>query len=279
MYPSPTSAAGYVLQTQYDQYPPQQQPQYPSPQYSQHEYSERKVFMLGRTWLEKKQTIRRSSAFGHLSGWSVRSFIVKSGDDLRKEVVAMQLIEFFRNIFLSEGLDISLRPYRILSTGHMSGLVEFLEGCRSIDSIKKSCTSAATIKDYFEFCFGATYSPIFANAVQNFVKSLVGYSLVTYVLQVKDRHNANIMLDTDGHVVHIDYGFILGDSPGFNINFENAPFKLTREYIEVLGGLDSVAFKTFEDLFVRGFFALQKHVDAICTIVQVSCHLRVYDVG
>ena len=252
----PPSASSYVTQTQ-------------PPPWNHYNPPERKVFMKARTWVEKKQMIQRGSAFGHLPGWTVRSFIVKSGDDLRKEVVAMQLIEFFRNIFYSEGLDISLRPYRILSTGHMSGLVEFLEGCRSIDSIKKSCTTPATIRDYFEFCFGASYSPIHGNAVQNFVKSLVGYSLVTYVLQVKDRHNANIMLDTDGHIIHIDFGFIFGDSPGFNMNFENAPFKLTREYIDAMGGLESEAFKNFEDLFVRGFFALQKHVDAICTIVQM----------
>jgi phosphatidylinositol 4-kinase B len=70
-------------------------------------------------------------------------------------------------------------------------------------------------------------------------------------------------------MVHIDYGFILGDSPGFNINFENAPFKLTKEYIDLLGGLDSIPFKMFEDLFVRAFFALQKHLNAICAVVEV----------
>jgi hypothetical protein len=36
-----------------------------------------------------------------------------------------------------------------------------------------------------------------------------------------------------------------------------------------MGGLDSAAFKQFEDLFVRGFFALQKHVDGLCAITQV----------
>jgi phosphatidylinositol 4-kinase B len=63
---------------------------------------------------------------------------------------------------------------------------------------------------------------------------------------------------------------LLIDSPGFNINFENAPFKLTKEYIEVMGGIDSAAFKMFEDLFVRGFFALQKHVDGLSAITSVS---------
>lgn len=50
--------------------------------------------------------------------------------------------------------------------------------------------------------------------LKNFVRSLVGYSLVTYMLQVKDRHNQNIMIKRDGTIVHIDFGFFLSNMPG-----------------------------------------------------------------
>ena len=56
---------------------------------------------------------------------------------------------------------------------------------------------------------------------------------------MKDRHNGNILLDDMGHVIHIDFGFMLSNSPG-NVNFESAPFKLTRELLEVMDvNLDS----------------------------------------
>ena len=45
----------------------------------------------------------------------------------------MQLIEYCQNIFSAEGIDISLRPYQIICTGNMAGLVEFLEGAKSYD--------------------------------------------------------------------------------------------------------------------------------------------------
>ncbi len=49
----------------------------------------------------------------------------------------------------------------------------------------------------------------------------------------QDRHNGNILLDDSGCIVHIDFGFMLSNSPG-GVNFEAAPFKLTRELLEVL---------------------------------------------
>ena len=76
-------------------------------------------------------------------------------------------------------------------------------------------------------------TPQCLEAQRNFVESMAGYSLVSFFMQIKDRHNGNIMLDERGHIIHIDFGFMLSNSPG-GVNFEAAPFKLTRELLEVM---------------------------------------------
>lgn len=66
---------------------------------------------------------------------------------------------------------------------------------------------------------------------------LCGCFLERYVLSemtaVQDRHNGNILMDVAGHIIHIDFGFMLSNSPG-GVNFEAAPFKLTRELLEIM---------------------------------------------
>jgi phosphatidylinositol 4-kinase len=46
------------------------------------------------------------------------------------------------------------------------------------------------LKDFFDQKF-----PDPVKAKKNFMRSLAGYSILTYFLQVKDRHNGNILLN------------------------------------------------------------------------------------
>ena len=36
-----------------------------------------------------------------------------------------------------------------------------------------------------------------------------------------------MLIDTEGHIIHIDFGFLLSIAPGGAFSLETAPFKLT----------------------------------------------------
>uniref|UniRef100_A0A0K0D411 PI3K/PI4K domain-containing protein n=1 Tax=Angiostrongylus cantonensis TaxID=6313 RepID=A0A0K0D411_ANGCA len=121
---------------------------------------------------------------------------------------------------------------------------------------------------HFIESFGPKGSSTYLKAQQNFVHSCAAYSLVCYFLQVKDRHNGNILIDAEGHLIHIDFGFILSISPR-NLGFETSPFKLTSELIGVMGGIDSDLYIYFKTLILRGIIAARKHHERVMTIVQI----------
>lgn len=100
------------------------------------------------------------------------------------------------------------------------------------------------------------------------MRSLAGYSVLTYLLQIRDRHNGNILIDREGHMIHIDFGFMLSNSPG-SVGFESAPFKLVQDYVDILGGFESPKFGEFRNLMVVAMLSLRKHFERIVTLVEI----------
>lgn len=234
---------------------------------------------LGEDWQSRKRRIRQSSPFGHLPNWDLFSVIIKTGDDLRQEALASQLITHARHLWRDAGVDVWVKNMRIMIAGGNSGLVETITNALSLHSIKKALTSAnvteggdprhvAQLSQHFEHKFGAATSARHVRAVHNFVKSLAAYSLLCYILQIKDRHNGNILVDNEGHIIHIDFGFMLSNAPG-HIGFEASPFKLTHEYIDLMGGQDSQSFAEFVSLLKQAFRVLRQHADEFVTFVDI----------
>ena len=63
------------------------------------------------------------------------------------------------------------------------------------------------------------------------------------------------MINREGSVIHIDFGYFLSNAPGGSIQIEkNVPFKFVNEYIEVLGGHKSALFRNFRKLFFKFSF-------------------------
>lgn len=219
---------------------------------------------------EQEIRVRSSSPYGNLLSWRMVNIIVKTGDDLRQEQLAIQLLTFFQQIFKENKLNLWLYPYEIIATHKFSGIIECVSNAVSIDYLKKKLpVDQKSLIHYFVLNFGQTNTKKFKKAQEEFLKSLAGYSLACFILKLKDRHNGNILIDKEGHIVHIDFGFMLSNSPGGNMNFESAPFKLTEEFEQVLGGRHSRPFNKFRRYCVEGFLALSKKAEQIILMVEM----------
>eukprot|EP00580_Thalassiosira_gravida_P016953 CAMPEP_0201665478 /NCGR_PEP_ID=MMETSP0494-20130426/6608_1 /ASSEMBLY_ACC=CAM_ASM_000839 /TAXON_ID=420259 /ORGANISM="Thalassiosira gravida, Strain GMp14c1" /LENGTH=1606 /DNA_ID=CAMNT_0048144447 /DNA_START=213 /DNA_END=5033 /DNA_ORIENTATION=+ len=232
-------------------------------------------FSFGERWAEKKARLAASSPHGSLPGWDLIGCIVKSNDDLRQEVFVMQLIGLCAEAFDTAGLDLWVHPYDIVATGLSTGIIECVRNAMSFDSLKKRPGYGTDgLVGHFQRMTEIAADPFKAlnEAKQNFVSSLAAYSLMSYLFMFKDRHNGNLLLDTAGHVIHIDFGFVFGIAPGGSFSLEQStPFKLTDEMLDVMGGLGSPLFSEFVTLFCCGFLALQAHADTFLTVVEVTC--------
>ncbi|XP_076913024.1 phosphatidylinositol 4-kinase beta 1-like [Bidens hawaiensis] len=229
--------------------------------------------LSGELWQAKKDRIRQASEFGKLPGWDLCSV---SSDDCRQEHLAVQLISHFYDIFQEAGLPLWLLPYEVLVTSSYTALIEtiqirYVTPSASLHSIKNRFPNVTSLRDFFIAKYQEN-SSTYKLAQRNFVESMAGYSLVCYLLQVKDRHNGNLLLDEDGHIIHIDFGFMLSNSPG-GVNFESAPFKLTRELLEVMDsdaeGVPSEFFDYFKVLCIQGFLTCRKHAERIILLVEM----------
>ena len=182
---------------------------------------------------------------------------------MRQESIIIHLINTLSRIFRRENLHVYLRELDFILLSKTSAMIEWIPNSHSIHALK-SIFNEKNLYSIYRTMFSAN----FEESQKNFVESLAGYSLVCYILQIKDRHNSNILIDDFGHIIHIDFGFCLSVTPG-NIGFETAPFKLTQEYIDIMGGVDDPMFYYFKVLLFKGFELMKKFSDEIWSIVEI----------
>ena len=240
----------------------------------------KQVVSGGESWAEKsKRMLEEAKSKPDGAEMEVVGLMSKSNDDLRQEVFIMQMIHYYKSVFARANIPVWLKTYRILSTSSSTGLIEVLVDATSLDGLKKSEKfpyEEGGMRAYFERTYGGPKSKAFLAAQRNFMQSLAGYSIISYLLGLKDRHNGNIMIDTRGHLMHIDFGFVMGMAPGNDFSMERAPFKLTKEYVEVMGGLSSKCFEEYERLVVEGFKEARKNSQIALGLVEIMMYKSKY---
>ncbi|XP_054866605.1 phosphatidylinositol 4-phosphate 3-kinase C2 domain-containing subunit beta isoform X3 [Amphiprion ocellaris] len=205
--------------------------------------------------------------------------IFKSGDDLRQDMLTLQMIRIMNKIWIQEGLDMRMVIFRCFSTGRGRGMVEMIPHADTLRKIQVEHGVTGSFKDRPLADWLQKHNPTdeqYDKAVENFIYSCAGCCVATYVLGICDRHNDNIMLKTSGHMFHIDFGKFLGHAQMFgNIKRDRAPFVFTSDMAYVINGGDkpSSRFHDFVDLCCEAYNLIRKHTHLFLNLLglMLSC--------
>jgi phosphatidylinositol 3-kinase len=72
-----------------------------------------------------------------------------------------------------------------------------------------------------------------------------------------DRHLENILVTQHGYLVHVDFGYVLGDDP----KHVATPMRITEDMVDALGGKNSRTFELFVQRTQEGYELMRLHAD------------------
>uniref|UniRef100_A0A3Q4HF07 Phosphatidylinositol 4-phosphate 3-kinase C2 domain-containing subunit alpha n=1 Tax=Neolamprologus brichardi TaxID=32507 RepID=A0A3Q4HF07_NEOBR len=189
----------------------------------------------------------------------------KVGEDLRQDMLALQMIRIMDRIWLQEGLDLRIVNFKCISTGKDKGMVELVPSSDTLRKIQVEYGVTGSFKDKPLAEWLRKYNPAedeYEKASENFIYSCAGCCVATYVLGICDRHNDNIMLRSTGHMFHIDFGKFLGHAQMFgSFKRDRAPFVLTSDMAYVINGGErpTSRFQLFVDLCCQAYNLIRKN--------------------
>nr|CDJ86827.1 Phosphatidylinositol 3-kinase and Phosphoinositide 3-kinase and Phosphoinositide 3-kinase accessory region PIK and Phosphatidylinositol 3-4-kinase domain containing protein [Haemonchus contortus] len=208
--------------------------------------------------------------------------IFKNGDDLRQDMLVVQMLELMDSIWKRNQLDCCLSTYPVLPMGTKYGMIGVVPNCSTIFEIQSDGGKVGTAVKSLETTFINRYiknnagsTRKYMECVDRFLMSCVGYSVGTFIMGIMDRHNDNIMMTHDGKIFHIDFGHILGHGKTkLGIRRDRVPFVLTEHFLCVIGqgrpvSKDSHEVTKFKKLCCDAYMMLWEERDLFLSLFAV----------
>jgi phosphatidylinositol 3-kinase len=84
----------------------------------------------------------------------------------------------------------------------------------------------------------------------------------------------NLLLSPDGHFFHADFGYILGRDP----KPFPAQMKLTKEMVDVMGGISSPQYAQFKSYCFTAYTTLRKSANLILNLFALMVNANIPDI-
>ena len=201
--------------------------------------------------------------------------IFKHGDDLRQDMLTLQILKLMDLIWKNEGLDLKMQIYDCFSTGCKTGFIEVIKEAMTLFKIQME----GGIKGRYQIDTNQLYKWLCQNnpndkleVIDNFTKSCAGFCVATFILGIGDRHPDNIMVNKEGRIFHIDFGHFLGHfKTKYGIKRERTPFVLTEDFTKVISKgssnpIETEEFKNFQSLCENAYMIVRRYSSLIVNL-------------
>ncbi|CAE7884819.1 age-1 [Symbiodinium sp. KB8] len=137
-------------------------------------------------------------------------YIVKFADVRQEHAMMCALMEMNRRWKEHQvsvcGRSVQTVTYEIYPIGSSGGLIEAVDGCRTLRELKRLCHPETHQRVYRALAGDAS-------KLDTLAATTVAYLTACYALGVRDGHDDNIMLREDGSLFRVDFGFVFGATP------------------------------------------------------------------
>ncbi|CAK4984726.1 unnamed protein product [Aphanomyces euteiches] len=213
------------------------------------------------------------------AGQQSTAVIFKSGEDLRQEMLILQLLRVIDDMWREDGKNFALEPYRCVCTGPHTGVIQAVPRSASSTEIQnRGHSTRGLLGAVTEDCYLVwiqehnSSSRSQKTAMDLFMRSLAGYSVATYVLGLGNRQYDNIMMTHEGRVFLTDLSHFLGVYKyvpllDMTLKRDPTPFVLTPQMSFVFGGEASPSFLKFIKLCGDAFNVVRQHLHLLVTLL------------
>ena len=205
-----------------------------------------------------------------------KKIILKTDANLRKEHIVSSLIIILQNKLIQQmnrgRIDFfePIPTYKIIMINSDIGVIEFLDDCLTLKNIS---SKKYTLQNYI---LDNNKNSLIKTIKERFAKSLAISSCLSYVLGLGDRHASNIMVSKSGHIIHIDYGYIL-ENPIHSTIVNNPIIRISNEMIDFLGGWNSEYYDLFKNYIIKVFDIIRLYSDIIINYYNILAIENIID--
>ena len=217
---------------------------------------------------DKKIVDNTADKSNNLFSSNIYEIMFKYGDDLRQDQLILQIIAFMDALLRKINIDMQFTTYKVLATSKSDGFVEFVSDCKTISEILKKNNNS--LSPYFKY-LSKTNNLSYDIILDNYITSCAGYCVVTYILEIGDRHLENILINKVGKLFHIDFGYILGKDP----KPYPPPMKLREQMVECMGK----EFSTFKKKCCDTYLYLRQNARLIVNMFYLMVHCGITELS